>query len=289
MAILTLTSLAGLAWVTYSAYFSPDRRAKADEEGEQSDTVWDQNLREGSRPAPLWWFWLLLGLLVASVIYLMLYPGLGVFQGALNWSSEHRLSNRMMAYEMTFGPKREAVLAMNYGELQADEDLMKKAGRLFGEHCAACHGVDALGQANRFPNLTDSEWIWGSTIGDIEKTIRGGRTANMTGFADTLSEDELNLMTDLALDMSRGESVEELPIKPVYDVICGACHLADGTGNTKLGAPDLTNDIHLYGGDRASIKYTIAQGRYGEMPAFKKLLDDTEIKLLVAWITKTSN
>ncbi|MYD45509.1 MAG: c-type cytochrome [Gammaproteobacteria bacterium] len=286
VAILTLTSLFGLGWVTYSAYFSADRRAKADEEGAQSDTVWDQNLREGGRPAPIWWFWLLLSLLVASVVYLMLYPGLGVFQGALNWSSDHRLSNRMMAYEMTFGPKREAVLAMNYSELQADADLMKKAERLFGEHCAACHGLDARGQANRFPNLTDSEWIWGGTIGDIDKTIREGRAATMTGWADSFSEDELNLMTDLVLDMNRGESVEALPIKPLYEVSCAACHESDGTGNPLLGAPDLTNDIHLYGSDRASIKYTIAHGRNGEMPAFNVLLDDTEIKLLVAWITK---
>ncbi len=286
IAILTLTSLFGLGWVTYSAYFSPDKRAKADEEGAQSETVWDQNLREGGRPAPIWWFWLLLGLLVASVVYLMLYPGLGAFQGALNWSSDHRLANRMMAYEMTFGPKRAAVLAMNYDELQADEDLMKIAERLFGEHCAACHGLDAGGQANRFPSLTDSEWIWGGTIGDIDKTIREGRTANMAGWANTFSEDELNLMTDLVLDMNRGESVEDLPIKPLYDAVCASCHQADGTGNPLLGGPDLTNDIHLYGSDRASIKYTISEGRKGEMPAFNALLDDTEIKLLVAWIVK---
>lgn len=286
IAILTLSSLAGLAWVTYSAYFSADRRAKPDEEGAQSDTVWDQNLREGSRPAPLWWFWFLLGLLVASVIYLMLYPGLGVFQGALNWSSDHRLSNRLMQYEMTFGPKREAIIAMDYTELQADEDYMKIAERLFGEHCAACHGREALGQANRFPNLTDSEWIWGGTIGDIEKTIREGRTASMEGWEETLNDRELELMTDLVVDLNRGESVDDLPIKPMYDRICASCHASDGTGNTNLGGPDLTNDIHLYGGDRASIKFTIAKGRFGEMPAFERLLDDTEIKMLVAWIVK---
>ena len=191
-----------------------------------------------------------------------------------------------MEYEMTFGLKREAILAMNYDALQADKDYMKKAERLFDEHCAACHGRDAQGQANRFPNLTDVEWIWGGTIGDIENTIREGRSASMTGWDETLDDEQLNLKTDLVLDLNRGESIADHPIKPVYDVICISCHMADGTGNTQFGAPDLTNDIHLYGNDCASVKYTIAQGRFGEMPAFETLLDDTEIKLLVAWITK---
>ena len=286
IAVLTLSSLAGLGWVTYSAYFSADRRAKPDSEGAQSDTVWDGNLREGSRPAPLWWFWFLFGLLIASVVYLILYPGLGIYQGALNWSSGHRLDSRMMEYEMVFGAKREAIVAMNYRDLQANDGYMQKAERLFGEHCAACHGRDALGQANRFPNLMDSEWMWGGTIGDIETTIREGRNATMEGWDTTLNNEELNLMTDLVLDMGRGESVDDHLIKPIYDAICMACHLADGTGNSALGAPDLTNEIYLYGSDRASIKYTIARGRFGEMPAFENLLDDTEIKLLVAWITK---
>lgn len=287
IAILTLTSLAGLGWVTYSAYFSADRRASTEDEGAQSDTVWDENLREGGRPAPLWWFWLLFGLLIVSVAYLILYPGLGIYQGVLNWSSGHKLTNRMMEYEMAFAPKRAAILELSFEELHANDDYMKKAERLFGEHCAACHGRNAQGQANRFPSLIDEEWMWGGTIDAIDTTIRKGRRASMTGWAETLDNEELNLMVDLVLDMGRGEPVDNHIIKPVYDAICLTCHAADGRGIIALGAPDLTNEIYLYGNDRASIKYTIAQGRFGEMPAFDNLLDDTEIKLLVAWITKS--
>ena len=80
IAVLTLVSLAFLGWFVFSIYFS-----KSDVE--HKDLVWDSNLREGSSPAPMWWFWLILASLVFSVIYLMLYPCLGSHQGLLNWRS----------------------------------------------------------------------------------------------------------------------------------------------------------------------------------------------------------
>jgi cytochrome c oxidase cbb3-type subunit 3 len=81
IAVITIVSLLGLAWLVFSIYFAPETEPE-DAEG----PVWDSNLREGSNPAPMWWFWLILAMMVFSVIYLMLYPGLGSYQGALKWS-----------------------------------------------------------------------------------------------------------------------------------------------------------------------------------------------------------
>jgi cytochrome c oxidase cbb3-type subunit 3 len=69
-------------------------------------------------------------------------------------------------------------------------------------------------------------------------------------------------------------------------MLCSACHGADGTGNPLLGAPNLTDDVWLYGGSEAAIVETIANGRSGVMPAFAARLDATQIRMLAAWLTR---
>ncbi|MEX1032987.1 MAG: c-type cytochrome [Cellvibrionaceae bacterium] len=74
--------------------------------------------------------------------------------------------------------------------------------------------------------------------------------------------------------------------KMEFDQYCSACHGRDGSGNEILGAPNLRNDIWLYGGSADAVKTSIVRGRRGVMPAFGERLDDTQIKLLVAWLTR---
>ncbi|MBL4571649.1 MAG: cytochrome C oxidase Cbb3, partial [Gammaproteobacteria bacterium] len=57
-------------------------------------------------------------------------------------------------------------------------------------------------------------------------------------------------------------------------------------GNPLLGAPNLADNIWLYGGDLDTITASIATGRAGVMPAFGKRLDDAQIKLLVAMLAR---
>jgi cytochrome c oxidase cbb3-type subunit 3 len=63
-----------------------------------------------------------------------------------------------------------------------------------------------------------------------------------------------------------------------------ACHGADGGGNPLLGAPTLNDPIWTYGGDRAAVIESLTNGRNGVMPAFGSRLDDTQIRLLAAWL-----
>ncbi len=100
IAVITLVSLAALGWLVFSIYFSAD----AQEEGEAH--VWDETLRKGSDPAPMWWFWLILSTMVFSVIYLMLYPGLGSYKGALKLSQGSRLDESFTSYSEQFGEDR---------------------------------------------------------------------------------------------------------------------------------------------------------------------------------------
>jgi len=275
ISVITIVSFIGLAWLVFSIYF-----ARESEAGEEEGTVWDGNLREGHNPAPMWWFWLVLALMVFSVLYLMLYPGLGSYAGALKWSQGGRLNDSVAEYQQEFGGLRTLIAEGQLETLRADESLVASAQRVFDRNCAVCHGYDAEGQANSFPNLNDTEWQWGGTPAQIEQSIRDGRHAVMVGWAGILGEDGVVQMEDYIKNMGKG-NVAEHPADAKYKMFCVACHGIDGTGNTALGAPDLTDDIWLYGSDSEALQQTIAMGRSGQMPAFGDRLDDTQIRLLV--------
>ena len=67
-------------------------------------------------------------------------------------------------------------------------------------------------------------------------------------------------------------------------VICAACHGADGKGNTAMGAPNLTDGLWLYGGDRESVYRSIFYARNGSMPAWTGRLDEATLKMLAIYV-----
>ncbi len=275
---LTLGSLAGLVWMVFSLYFGGGR------DEPEASPVWDGNLQEGEHPAPLWWFWLIFVSLVISVVYLMLYPGLGAFGGALEWSQGGELRERQNRYAREFGPTRRLVAEAKLETLQADPELMASAQRVYDRNCATCHGYDARGQADLFPDLRDAAWQWGGKPAQIEQSIRHGRQAVMVGWLPAVGEETVDQLTDYVLALGGGE-VEGHPGAQPYTLYCSACHGPDGSGNPLLGASDLTDRASLYGNSEEAVRHSIAMGRHGEMPPFGERLDDTQIRLLVAWLT----
>jgi cytochrome c oxidase cbb3-type subunit 3 len=276
IAVVTIVSLLGLAWLIFSVYFAPEA------EGEDAEgPVWDSNLREGSNPAPMWWFWLILAMMVFSVIYLMLYPGLGSYQGALKWSQGGRLNESLVQYEAEFGGLRTLVAQAQIETLQADADIMASAQRVFDRNCAVCHGYDAAGQISYFPDLTDDEWQWGGTEAQIEQSIRNGRNAVMVGWEQVLGADGVANVVEY-MGVIGTTAAPGHPGQTQYNQVCITCHGADGSGNAALGAPSLTDNVWLYGNSREALTHSIANGRTGVMPAFGERLDDTQVRLLVA-------
>ncbi len=280
IAVVTIVSLIGLGWLVFSVYFSQNA-----EHEETEGPVWDSNLREGSHPAPMWWFWLILALMVFSVIYLMLYPGLGSYQGALKWSQGGRLNESLAQYEAEFGGIRRLVAQAEVETLQADSAIMTSAQRVFDRNCAVCHGYDAAGQASYFPDLTDSEWQWGGSEAQIEQTIRSGRNAVMVGWEVVLGADGVDQVADF-LTVLGTDAAADHPGQTQYNQLCIACHGPDGSGNAVLGAPSLVDDVWLYGNSAEALVHSIAIGRAGIMPAFEDRLDDTQIKMLVALLMR---
>jgi len=278
--LVTLISFIGLAWLVISVY-----TATAPDPDEVEETIWDENLKEGMNPAPFWWFWLIFTMMVFSVFYLMLYPGMGSFKGAFQWSQGGRLEERLDDFNDEFSERRAEIAAMPLAEIQADSALMNSAADLFVQNCSACHGYEAQGQANLFPNLRDDIWQWGGSPENIEQTLRAGRNGVMTSWDALLGQEGIANVADYVLLLGAAET-EGHPGQAQFNQVCAACHTQQGTGNILLGAPDLTDDDWLYGGDLPSIRETIREGRLGYMPSFSEKLDDMQIRLLVAWLTE---
>ncbi len=197
--ILTSISFIGLLWLVISIFILP---AGKDHQGEEP--VWDSSLREGSNRIPLWWFWLILTAMVISVIYLMLYPGMGSFQGAFLWSQGGQLSAHKVAYELEFAAINDEILSSSYTDLASNPLAMESAASLFAENCSACHGSDARGQASLFPNLKDSDWQWGGNPEQIEQTLRNGRMANMISWQAVLNDEGISKVSSYVVSMASG-------------------------------------------------------------------------------------
>ena len=75
---------------------------------------------------------------------------------------------------------------------------------------------------------------------------------------------------------------------PSFEAMCAACHQSDGTGNPLLGAPNLTDDVWLYGGTAEAITHTLRHGRNGVMPSFGDILSDEQRHVLAAYVTALS-
>ena len=278
ISVITIVSALGLAWLVYSVYFA--KRSDAD----VAHQVWDESLREGTAAAPLWWFWLIVALLAISVVYLILYPGLGTYRGALRWSQGGRIAESAARYDAEFGAARAQIAAADVAQLRADASVLRSASSVFRNQCAACHGENAGGQANTFPNLTDREWQWGGQTAQLEQTITAGRQAVMPPWHAVLGDAGVSAVADYVISLSRVERgrIGLAEGKRLFGLYCTACHGADGGGNAALGAPPLNDGSWLYGGSTLDVRKSIALGRNGVMPSFAGRLEPAQIKMLVA-------
>ena len=260
--------------------------------GDQVDTtghVWDDDLEEYNNPLPGWWLNLFIITLVFGIVYLILYPGLGRFEGILGWTSTGQYDKQVEAAEKIYGPIYEKYAAIDIKTLAKDPEALRTGERLFANYCTVCHGSDARG-ARGYPNLRDQDWLYGGEPDQIKASIMNGRIGVMPAWEAVLGAEGILDVSGYVVSLS-GRDHEPGAVasgKVHFDTICAACHQADGTGNHALGAPNLTDRIWLYGGSGKSIIESIKQGRTGNMPAHKEFLGEDRIHLLAAYIYSLS-
>ena len=247
--------------------------------------VWDGDLREMNNPLPRWWVYLFIITIVFSVVYLVLYPGLGTYAGTLGWTSVEEHAQEMAQGEKDVAPLYAKFASMRPEDVSRDPQAMAIGERLFMNNCSQCHGSDARGSKG-FPNLTDGDWLYGGTPEKILETITLGRIGNMPSMAAAVgSPADVSNVANYVLSLSGSphDSLKAALGKPKF-AVCAACHGADGKGNQALGAPNLADDIWLHGYGEGAIAAMINMGKVNQMPAQGGKLGEAQIKVLAAYV-----
>ncbi len=251
--------------------------------------TWDEDLAEYNNPLPRWWSWLFYLTVIFSLIYLILYPGLGSWPGTLGWTQVGQLEQENAAAARQFGPLYERFAAMDVKTIAGDPQARTVGQKLFLNNCAQCHASDG-GGSRGFPNLADRDWLWGGDPASIRTTIAEGRTGTMPAFGAALGEGGTKDVAHYVLSLSGAthDSIRRARGEGIFKSTCAACHGAGGKGNPALGAPNLTDRIWLHGSGEARIIETVTRGRQSQMPAHKDTLGDAKIRLLAAYVLSLS-
>ena len=264
---------------------------------------WD-GIKELNNPLPRWWLIVFYASVAASVVYWVLmpaWPGLTDFtpgvRGHLQRSIVSEQIDQMHADRSAFSVR--LTQAESLQAIESDPDLLQYAmaagASAFGDNCATCHGAGGQGFPG-YPNLNDDAWLWGGTLGDIRQTLRYGIRADHPethlglmqayGRDGLLSRDEIFDVVEHVVALSGREADASAAARgaQTYAEICSTCHGAAGTGDMTQGAPNLTDAIWLYGGDRDTLRETLWNGRAGVMPAWSERLDAATIDALAVYV-----
>lgn len=263
-------------------------KLKKGENAEVTGHKWDGDLEEYNNPLPGWWVMMFYLTIVFSVAYLVLYPG--IWSGMWKWTSTGQHSNEVKEANSKYQHLYDKYSAMPIAAVAENKDANDMGKRLYLTYCIQCHGADARG-AKGFPNLTDGDWLYGGTPEKILETLNNGRQGIMPAWGAVFGEEKVKDVSNYVLQLS-GKPRNELRASrgaETYKQVCVACHGVDGKGNQALGAPNLTDNIWLYGGSEATIIETITNGRQNMMPAWKDFLGDAKVHLLAGYVYSLSN
>jgi cytochrome c oxidase cbb3-type subunit 3 len=264
---------------------------------------WD-GIRELNNPLPRWWLYTLYATIVWAVGYCVVYPALpGLDEhsaGLFGWSSRSAVAAEIKSVAAERAPILAKIEATPLEQLPQDPELMRFAiegGRsAYKVYCSQCHGSGAAG-AKGYPNLNDDDWLWGGDLAAIHATVRHGirapddeatRTSMMPAFGRDamLTAAQIGDVVEHVRRISRQEHDAKAAARGagLFAEQCASCHGATGAGSRDMGAPNLTDAIWLYGGDREALTRTVHGARSGVMPAWEKRLDPATIKQITAYV-----
>ena len=264
---------------------------------------WD-GIEELDTPMPRWWLITFYACITFAAAYAIAYPAIPLLHratpGLLGWSSHKELGDAQTAETMRQAPIRLALAKLPIEDLPNNPILLHAAERggrsAFKVHCVQCHGSGAAGSAG-YPNLNDDDWLWGGDIRAIATTLQDGirypgddatRVSQMPAFGrdGILKPSEIADLGAHVRVISHQDQSGPASTRgaALFATNCAVCHGTTGTGTRSLGAPNLTDAIWLYGGDRKTLTLTITNARGGVMPAWGQRLDPVTVKMLAAYV-----
>jgi cytochrome c oxidase cbb3-type subunit 3 len=264
---------------------------------------WD-GIEELDNPMPRWWLWTFYACIVFAIGYCIAYPAIPLLhsstKGMLGWTSHNQLAAETAKAEIARASTTAALAKADIATLDPHSPLMQSAiegGRAaFKINCAPCHGSGAAGSKG-YPNLNDDDWLWGGDRATIHQTLLHGirqpgddatRMSQMPSFGrdGILTAEQIQDAVSFVRVVSHQErsSASSARGTVLFAANCAPCHGADATGNRQVGAPNLTDAIWLYGGDRETLTATLTNARYGVMPAWGAKLNPATINMLTAYV-----
>ena len=276
--------VASFIYVTWLLLSQDKVKLKKGEEVKTTGHSWD-GIEEYNNPMPRWWFWMFVFMILFSAGYLVVYPGLGDYKGVFNWTSHNQYEREVAAADKTVNALYGKYSKMKVEDVAKDQAAMTIGKNLFATYCIQCHGSDAQGSRG-FPNLTDSDWIYGGTPEKIHETITNGRIGIMMPWGPNLGTEGVRDVANYVISLSKDRAYDEDRAargKEIFQANCVACHGANGQGTMGI-APRLNDNIWLWGGSEKAIIETITSGRHNQMPAWKDFLTEDKIHLLTAYV-----
>lgn len=282
--VLTVISIIGIVWVLFGN--TKTQRGPDETTGHEVDGI-----SEYDNPLPAWWLYMFVITIIFAIGYLIAFPGLGNYPGLLNWTQDGQWQKEMTKADQEYGPIFAKFAAMPIPELAKNPQAIKMGQRIFLSNCSQCHGADGKGSYG-FPNLTDDEWLYGGEPDQLSQTILHGRKGQMPAWEAALGgEQGVQEMTQYVLSLGNRatDKTQAEAGKAKFAMFCAACHGADAKGNIAFGAPNLTNDVWLYGGSPMMISRTIRGGRNGNMPLWDAILGEERVHLVAAYVWSLSH
>jgi cytochrome c oxidase cbb3-type subunit 3 len=290
--LLSLGTIAALVWLLLAT-----RKGQRHDSTEETVGHSYDGIEEYDNPLPRWWFMLFVATVIFALGYLALYPGLGNWKGMLpgyegGWTQVKEWQREIDKANEQYGPLYAKFASMPVEQVAQDPQALKMGGRLFASNCSVCHGSDAKG-AYGFPNLTDNDWLWGGAPETIKTTIMGGRQAAMPAWRDVIGEEGIRnvagyVRTLSGRDIPEGINADIEQGQKIFAANCVACHGPEGKGTEAMGAPNLTDNVWLYGSSFGQIQQTLRYGRNGRMPAQEHILGNDKVHLLAAYVYSLS-
>jgi len=264
---------------------------------------WD-GIKELNTPLPRWWVLTFYATILWAIGYWIVYPAWPLVSsytsGLLHYSSRASVAEELSNLDKVRGEKMKVLGTASLADIEKDPTLLglarARGKTVFADNCAPCHGTGGAG-AKGYPNLNDDDWLWGGTLDQISQTVQFGvRSGNpkahesqMLAFGrdGILKPEEIvtvaNYVRSLS-GLSTARGYDAAAGKKIFEANCVSCHGEGGKGNQEMGAPNLSDQIWLYGGDEASIVETVTNGRAGVMPAWTGRLDPVTIKALTVFV-----
>lgn len=259
-------------------------------------------IEELNNPLPRWWLWTFYATIIWGIVYVIAFPAWPLISGAttgvLGWSTRANVQTAIESHRAKNADLVEELLAVDLASLEPTSDLHRygvaRGGAVFRAQCSQCHGSGAAG-AKGYPNLLDDDWLWGGSMDDIAYTVRHGirnetdadaRYSEMPAFGEILEDEDITWVVEYITSLSQPEFDATLADlgAAVFADNCASCHGENAAGDREQGAPDLTDAIWLYGGDRETLTETITTSRFGVMPAWGPRLSEADVQAVSTYV-----